>query len=200
MSIIIKSGATSDLLTIDPTSKAARISVYDKDGTYVGQKATYAVTAQFTAPAGTAPFFTLYGSASKTVRVLRVTYQATVATTAVAGFIQLSNRSTTASGGTSTLLSGTPLDSNDPASTATNIRSYTVAPTAGTLIGVIEMRRTPLAVTAATAASEHIAYDFRANENRPIVLRGVNEGIDLSYQATTTNATAVIVTVLFTEE
>ena len=32
MSIIVKSGATSDVLTVDPTSKAARVTVYDPSG------------------------------------------------------------------------------------------------------------------------------------------------------------------------
>ena len=41
MPIEVKSGVTADLLTVDPTSKAARMTLYDKGGTALGTLKTF---------------------------------------------------------------------------------------------------------------------------------------------------------------
>lgn len=201
---VIKSGASTDQLTIDPTSKAARVSIYASDGTYVGQKATYRASTigTITVVSGTAPFFTIYGSATKTIRIRRIWYSATIATAAANVIILVSKRSSTPTGGTSTALTMTNVDSNDAAATATNVQVYTAAPTAGTLVGTLETRRANLLVTGAVATPDLI-FDFTAGGNDNIkaaVLRGTAQGIDLSYQTAPGNTTAVTITVEWTEE
>lgn len=201
---VIKSGASTDQLTIDPASKAARVTIYSSDGTYVGQKATYRASTigTITVVSGTAPFFTIYGSATKTIRIRRIWYSATIATAAANVIILASKRSSTPTGGTSTALTMTPIDANDAAATATNVQVYTAAPTAGTLVGTLETRRANLLVTGAVATPDLI-FDFTAGGNNNIkapVLRGATQGLDLSYQTAPGNTTAVTITVEWTEE
>lgn len=64
---ILKSGASSDQLTIGAVSKAARVTLYDDAGISLSQRAAYraASIATSTVVSGTAPFFTFYGSAQK---------------------------------------------------------------------------------------------------------------------------------------
>lgn len=182
------------------SSKAIAVSSYNKSGIYTGQKATFKAFSQHTAPAGTAAFFSIYGSSSKLVKILKITYEATVAVAAVAGFIQVHKTNSAISGGTFTRPLIVTYDEADGDATVTNLNAYTVAPTSGDSIGVVGIIRTPLALTGATAQSQEVTFDFRGQENEGIVLRGLNQGIELRYQATTTNATAVIISVLFTEE
>ncbi len=62
---VIKSGATSDNLTIDPTSKAARVTPYDTRGNSMAKAATYraaTATTYTTAANNTTPVFVFYGS------------------------------------------------------------------------------------------------------------------------------------------
>jgi len=49
---IIQSGATIDLLTVDPTSKAARTSIYDQSGNYIGPMTDSNGNKAFVSPSG----------------------------------------------------------------------------------------------------------------------------------------------------
>src|SRR5258708_5658378 len=68
---VIRSGASVDELTIDPISKAARVILYDAAGNALSGvgKATYMASSTFTPAATPTDLVTIFGSATKTVRV-----------------------------------------------------------------------------------------------------------------------------------
>lgn len=204
MSVIIKSGATSDTLTVDPTSKASRVTKYDTRGNAQAFKATYSASTDPTvaAPASsTAPFFVLYGSASKTLRVQRIRVTgATTATLALQGFT-LRKYSTAPSGGTPVTLTQTPHDSASSAATASLCQVYTAAPTAGTSIGALSSVRCVNKSTTVVdgSPSNDTFLDIPVGfEGEPCVLRGTTQGIGLVLHVAT--ATTVSVSVVWTEE
>jgi hypothetical protein len=108
--------------------------------------------AAFTAlNAGTDPttlLFELVGSATKKVRLLRIVISGTIATTAEDWDLQLTKQSTASTGGTSTSATVVPTDSDNNAGTAV-FKGFTVAPTAGTLVGVMAVAKLPLAIAPA---------------------------------------------------
>lgn len=73
MSIILKSGATSDLLTVDPTSKAARVTFYDTSGNVLAPPARTALSA-------TAGGALIAGNQYKVARTLRTDETGTLRT------------------------------------------------------------------------------------------------------------------------
>lgn len=202
---VIKSGATSDQWTIDPTSKAGRVTPYDSGGTYRGQKSTYraATNATLAAASGTASFFAIFGSSTKTIVVQRIRLSGlTTTTTTVYSGVVARKYSTAISGGTSTDMTSVPLDSNFAASTQSILKVYTAAPTDGTLVGVIAAERifTPNATT--TQGDGIIDIDFRhmGGETTGVVLRGTGEGLTLAFATAPGNTTTLAIDVEWTEE
>ena len=93
---VIKSGATTDQLTVDATSKAARTTDYDSAGREVAVqvKKTYAAAgpvAGFTPPATPTDMIIIEGSATKTIRIISILVAAT-ATAAITSRFQLIKR------------------------------------------------------------------------------------------------------------
>jgi len=115
---IIKSGASSDNLTIDATSKALRATLYASDGAYMGEKATYRASTIIPLVAAVTvnvPFFNIIGSASKTVTIKRIRVSG-MTLTAVGYFtINVVRYSSASTGGTSTVLVNTQMDTNNSA-------------------------------------------------------------------------------------
>jgi len=174
----------------------------DKYGRSYSLKQTYrgSTTTTLTAPTGTAPFFAITGSATRIITVQRITFAATIAVAAANVIITVSKTSTSITGGTKTNLVQVPTDSTNPAGSAAICGFYTAAPTAGTLVGVIETRRVLLNVTGAVATVD-VIIDFRAiAEAEGIILRGIAQGIELAYAVDPGNTTAVTLTVEWTEE
>lgn len=203
---VIKSGATSDQLTIDATSKAARCSEYASDGVYMGRKPTYraATIAVLVAAASAAPFLIIEGSATKKVTIQRVILSGFTLTAVAYATIEARKYSTAASGGTSTNLTQVNCDSNDAAPTLNAIRVYTAAPTAGTLDGNVDARRTLMQATTAAAAGipdDRMDFDFRnQGEAGGIVLRGTSQALGFGFLAAPGSATSMSVSVEWTEE
>jgi hypothetical protein len=100
-----------------------------------GRKATYSACAIFS-PGAAGDVAVLPGSATKTIRVLRVEFSCSTSGTAQIQTIQLIKRSTADSGGTSAAVVAVPHDSLFPAASAAP-RSYTAAPILGTLVGPV---------------------------------------------------------------
>jgi hypothetical protein len=97
-------------------------------------KNTYSATITGLVPAATpTDIFTIIGSATKIVRLRKITV---TATKNLNGFVNLIilKRSTANMGGTSTTPTIIPYDSANPSATAI-VRAYTVNPTLGTLVG-----------------------------------------------------------------
>ena len=154
-------------------------------------KATYMASAAEVVPAAsTTDLFELYGSSTKTIKVLRVElgYRGATASTA-ADACYLLRRSTANSGGTSANLTAIKLDSNNGSSTANSIKSYTANPTTGTLVGTILVRYLTGMLDAGSSAPQPAGLGhyvlFDANiAGQPIVLRGTGEGIVVNFNGT----------------
>ena len=104
-----------------------------------GRKATYSACAIFS-PGAAGDVAVLPGSATKTIRVLRVEFSCSTSGTAQIQTIQLIKRSTADTGGTSAAVVAVPHDSLFPAASAAP-RSYTAAPSLGTLVGPVRAER-----------------------------------------------------------
>jgi hypothetical protein len=203
---VIKSGASSDNLTIDATSKAARVTLYDVEGNPLSKKATYrASTLTAFVPAVTAarPIFLIEGSASKTITVKRISFSGASLTAVQYLSINVSKYSTAASGGTSTSAPMVPLDSNSAAATAAFVRYYTAVPTAGTLVGDIASVRFLAQATTAAAGGPTFAYTFNfgdITESGGVVLRGTSQGLALSFPTAPASTITLSADIEWTEE
>lgn len=207
MSAIIQSGATSDLLTIDPTSKAARSTLYDSAGrelSFHGKQTFVATTGTFSPPATPTDMATITGSATKTVRVLAV-YFASTQTTYGTNTIFLTKRSTANSGGTSSAITVVPLDSGNASGTAT-VASYTANPTTGSLVGNINTKRVVSPVVTTTSMQSDLGTDMLPQPRgglleQPVILRGTGEVLAVNFGgASLPSGLSVTVTFLWTEE
>jgi len=185
MGAVIQSGATSDNWTIDPTSKAGRVTLYDSTGREVSSqsKATYsAASGVYTPPATPTDSFCIFGSASKTVRVVSFS-NSNLQTTAGINLWVVAKRSTADTAGTPVAATRVPHDSDDAAATAT-VSHYTANPTTGSLIGNVRSER--VLAPAAGSVVGPVTYDFLAFGaatllDRPVTLRGTGEGLCLNF-------------------
>lgn len=202
---VIKSGASSDQLTVDATSKAARVTLYNTDGTANGEKATYRASTIIPLVAAVTvnvPIFNIIGSATRTVTVKRITVSG-MTLTAVGYFaINVEKLSTASTGGTSTTLVATSLDSNNAAVTAV-VKAYTVAPTKGTLVGTIASWRALWQATVAAAAgvTDYFTFNFGdMRETKGVILRGVAQELALTFPIVLASAGTLSVDIEWTEE
>jgi hypothetical protein len=202
---IIKSGATSDQLTVDATSKAARVTLYNTDGTNSSKKRTYRASTIIPLAAAVTvnvPIFNIIGSATATIIIKRIRVSG-MTLTAVGYFtINVEKLSTASSGGTSSTLTMVPLDSNDSAASAT-VKAYTAAPTKGNLVGTVSTWRSLWQATTAAAAGvtvEHIFTYGDMYETKGIHLRGVAQEIALTFPVVLASAGALAIDIEWTEE
>lgn len=153
-------------------------------------KASYMAASTFVAPAAsTTDLFEIYGSSTKTVKVLRVelSYKSSTIQSATDECFLL-RRSTANSSGTSETLDNLKLDTNNSSATAV-AKSYTANPTTGTLVGRIAARiATPSAPPAGaylplTAIPASVLFDANV-AGQPIVLRGTSEGLVVNFNGT----------------
>ena len=202
---IIKSGASTDVMTVDAVSKAARVTLYDSLGVPIGfRKTTYrAAISALLAGASTSPFLTIEGSATKTVILQRVVLSGAALTAVQYLNYEAKKYSTAASGGTSTTLTNVSNDSTALASSIL-IKAYTASPTAGTLVGLIASKRTLAQASLATAAGllDSVEFDFRSNgsENTGIYLRGIAQGVSIGFQAAPASGVTLSGFIEWTEE
>lgn len=165
-----------------------------------GQKATYSAAILGLAPAASATdVFTLAGSASKTVRVTRVSVSGTQ-TTAGEVDIQLLKRSAADTGGTSTAPAAVPHDSADAAATAV-VAAYTVNPAAlGTLVGPLRTRKAQIGAAATVTDQPETEWLFGDRPSRAVVLRGVDEQVAVNLNAATIAGGSLDISIEWTEE
>jgi hypothetical protein len=190
---IIQSGASTDLWTIDPTSKAGRATMYDTTGRDVSfqSKITYACSNTFTPAATPTDLVTIAGSATKTVRVVSVKIT-TTNTAAGSQQYSLIKRSTADTTGTFVATAGVPLDANDAAATAV-CGHYTANPGAlGTAVGTINTMRvaSPAAIPGSfagvkeDAGIELLGWFNSSMLDRLVVLRGVAQNLVVNFGGT----------------
>jgi hypothetical protein len=140
-----------------------------------------ASTNAFTPAATPSDVFTIYGSGTKTIRVLTMRLS-TTQTTAGSNLWIIVPRLAANTGGTSTNPSAVPLDQNFASATAA-IAQYSANPTSlGTQIG-LGLRQNVFAPAAATAAdSQGWTWDFTQGGVMPgWVLRGTSQGLCLNF-------------------
>lgn len=143
-------------------------------------------------------FFTITGSATKTIRILSISCEFVGGGVVVA--VQLLKRSTANINGTSTTLTAVPHDSTNGVATAT-ARVYTVNPgTLGTLVGALRAERTPSPLASSTTNPENVRYEFGIRPSQPITLRGTGEVLAFNLNGTTLSGGAVSVFVEWTEQ
>lgn len=172
--------------------------------TLIGQKVTYtgATTAKTATAAGTGPFFSICGSATKTVRVQQIIVAGTVATAAVYGDVTIRKTSTATSAGTATALTKVPLNSGSAAATANLLNYYTALATAGTLVGTVGAQSAVFPITGTVAASmAQVIFDWmNRQESEAPTLNGTAQCLEAGFGTTTTNAPTLAVQVIWTEE
>lgn len=205
MSVSVVSGASSDVATVDPVSKAVRITPYNLDGSYVGEKATYRASTIIPLVAAVTvnvPFFNIIGSASKTITVKRVRVSG-MTLTAVGYFaINCEKLSSASTSGTSTTPPCVPMDSNDAVASAV-VRAYTVAPTKGALVGTIASWRALWQATTAAAAGQTWDHQFNFGdmpETKGVRLRGAAQELALTFPVVLASAGTLAVDIEWTEE
>lgn len=163
-------------------------------------KATYvAASTQFSPVATATDVVTIFGSATKTIRILSVALSS-VQTTAGINTWFLIKRSTANTAGTSAAITKVPLDSFYSAATATTLQ-YTVNPTTGTAVGNVAVTRV-LSPAAASVAAADYTWDFTLGANlAPVVLRGTGEGLCLNFNgAAVPVGLSINVTITWIEE
>lgn len=167
-----------------------------------GYKTTYNATATFTAANTATDIFTINGSATKTVRVLRIGISATQTTSSEIALILL-KRSTANTGGTSSTLTNVSYDSTNAAATA-SVKSYTANPTAlGTLVGNLRNIKFSIPVVAIggnASAQTELVESFGNGPGQALVLRGTAESLAVNLNSATVSGNSFSIWVEWTEE
>lgn len=163
-------------------------------------KATYsACGTAYVAAATPTDVFTITGSATKTVRILRVEF---TVTTTTAGGVALSvfaiKRSAANTGGTFVADTKVPHDSNNAAATVT-VGHYTANPASlGAAVGTVRADR--YAAQAAGTPAVPLVWEPGALLGQTLVLRGVSEILAINLNGTTINGNIINISVSWTEE
>ena len=141
-----------------------------------GTAATYGVSGVANTPAATpTDVVILNGSATKTVKVKRVTVSGQ-ATTAGSMNVSLVKRTAVNTAGTSTAVTAAQFDSIDSAATAV-AKLYTVNPTSvgtGVALSAQELN------FGVAGAAGTVVFDFANRNDKAIYLRGVAEGLAIN--------------------
>lgn len=193
LSVIINQGP----FLIEPTpSLGASAAVIGAVSQVDGPKATYSGSIASLA-AGATDIFVLLGSASKVVRITRLSISGTQ-TTAGQTTISLIKRSANDTGGTGVAVVATPHDSAAVPATAV-AQGYTVAPTAlGSIVGII--RSSKLFVSSTAVAGALLIWDFGTHPGaQHVVLRGAAQTFAVNVSAALAGASYAI-DVEWTEE
>lgn len=163
-----------------------------------GAKATYsAAITGLTVAAAPTDIFTITGSATKTIRVTRITFAGSQ-TTATQRDILLIKRSAANTGGTSTTETNVPHDSTFAAGTAT-VRAYTVNPTGlGATVGTIRSHKILIATT--TTDSDNLIMDFGTRPAQALVVRGVAEVLAINLNGIASAGSSLDISIEWTEE
>lgn len=208
-STAINDGTTPTLKATIDSHGSSHVVLYDSAGNEIvaadvvqvnteGQKTTYSATMVGVAAAASATdIFTITGSGSKTVRVLKIGVSG-VATAVGTQTVALIKRSTADTSGTSAAVTAVPHDSSNGAATAT-VLSYTANPTVGTVIGTLRAAAIPFGAAAAVGGGEK-EWMFADDNDQAVVLRGTAQVLALNLNATILTGAVVTAWIEWTEE
>jgi hypothetical protein len=204
--IQLKDGSSSSLVQIQIPGSGANTApaLLVRPAPKATYRASTSASGQVVAAASAAPFFCMQGSATKTV-IFQRAYLSGANLTAVAyASYAIGKYSTAVTAGTATALTAVPLDSNSPASSVSLLNVYTAAPTAGTLVGVVSVKKTLLQATTAAAGGipDVIEFDFRTlgGESSGLDLRGVAQGVCIFFAVAPATAVTLSLAVEWTEQ
>lgn len=161
-------------------SRDLNIGNYDANGNLKvtnveGLQGTYAVAAVAVTPVATpTDVVTVYGSATKTVRVKNVTVSG-VATTAGSMDVSLIKRTAANTVGTFTVPVAAKFDSSDAAPTAA-LKQYSANPTVGAGVA-LATKKLNMGVPGAGGV---VTFDFATRNDKALILRGVAEGLAIN--------------------
>ncbi len=165
-----------------------------------GVKATYSTGLQFTAANTATDIVTISGSATKTIRVLRV-WLSGIQTTGGIEEVIFYKRSAANTGGT--LTGGivlVPHDSNSAAATAT-VNAYTANPTTlGATIGPLAIFRTQIPTATTTTTYNPLIVDYGNRPGQGIVLRGAGQLFTINLAGVTWAGNVLDINIEWTEE
>jgi hypothetical protein len=178
---VIKSGTSTDELSIYPTSKAARVTEYLVDGNlaWADIYPTYSfANPSFTIPATPTDIITISGSGSKTIAIVRA-WISTIQTTAGVNSWYLAKRSTAYTGGVPVAGNAIPHDSADAAASAAVNHWTTLFTGGGALIGNVWGGRidSPAPATAGIGGFVGAMVDFNRLYGKPLILRGAGQAL-----------------------
>jgi hypothetical protein len=143
--------------------------------------------------------FTISGSATKIIKLrdLQITGLQSLASTVD---ILIVKRSTADSGGTSTTITGIPVNSNNAAATAV-VKAYTANPTLGALVGNIIATKVFISDNSKsfTAPSDKSFLDVNSLW-QPIILNNNNETIAINLNGVTITGSSIDISIIWTEE
>jgi hypothetical protein len=167
--------------------------------------ATYYASVVALATAGAATdFFTISASSTNKVKIKYISISAGGSSTGQQDFV-LVKRSTLDTGGTSSTVTAVPSDSGDAAATA-SVKSYTVNPTLGTLVGNVRSEHCVVGQTGGGSGASSkitIAWDFSVQSGAykpPILASGSTEQYCINLNSGTIAGAAVDVSIMWTEE
>ena len=156
-----------------------------------------AVASAFVCSAAATDVFTITGSATKTIKIIRIGISGT--TTAGSGlsisFIVV-KRSTANTLGVSITDTNVPFDSNNAAATAI-VKHYTVNPVLGTAVGGVVGRR--LTINTVGALNDPFIFEFSNGGEQPITLRGITESLCINFSGATITGPLITATVEWIE-
>lgn len=140
-----------------------------------GTRGTYGVSAVAVTPAATpTDVVTLYGSATKTLRVKQVVVSG-LATTAGSMDVSLIKRTAVNTAGTATAPTVALFDSSDSAASAT-VAQYSANPTTGAGIA-LATKKLNMGVAGAGGT---VCFDFANRNDKALILRGAAQGLAIN--------------------
>lgn len=166
-----------------------------------GIKSTYHYrVADFTPVATATDVLVLTGSATKTIRVTKVTISGDATANAIFD-VYLTKRTTADTGGTFTNPTPTPSDTADGAATGT-LYLYTANPSALGTGSALEGDHILLVnATAPTAQTQRLQYTWGTRNDKPPVLRGVAQSLTVNLSGNAVPAgTSLYISIEWTEE
>ena len=170
-----------------------------------GRKATYSACSEgFALAASPTDIAQLAGSATKTVKIIRIAVQISASAAQSQIFPVLVIKRSSAGSGFSNTATVVPHDSNDAGATA--VMSYTTAnPTTGSKVGSVDGTYAPTMPnppsSGASGAALRFAFEPKDEGGKPITLRGTSQTLAINLGGTAlTAAPTAIVTYVWTEE
>lgn len=155
----------------------------------ISPRKTFSAAANFAPDASPTDIFEIYGSASKTIYVTKVVVSGTQNTAGTADMLLLL-RSTANSGGTSSTLTNTPHVAGDTATAV--VKSYTLNPTTGTLIGNIHYEKLYMPTTTGPC----LPLIWQANNFcKPVALTSAAMGLCVNFAGVSRTGNSVCVAV-----